>query len=152
MWHAHGILVAMGYDRRKMRSMKRKDKARKTQHTSSKRKISETIWEFVGDFIREGETLSERQVRLTIACIAWSIACQQKPEERQKMLDEFMARSLQPNSRVTLAELAAIRRDIEKLVSRKRHLFLTDLRLILDARLVPVPGGERIEAMSATLG
>lgn len=106
----------------------------------------------MGDFIREGETLSERQVRLTIACIAWSIACQQKPEERQKMLDEFMARSLQPNSRVTLAELAAIRRDIEKLVSRKRHLFLTDLRLILDARLVPVPGGERIEAMSATLG
>lgn len=132
--------------------MKRKNKNKPVQSTPAKRKISEMIWEFAGDFIREGDTFSERQVRLTIACIAWSIACQQEPEERQKMLDEFAARSIQLNPRVTPAELAAIRKDIDKMVSRKRELFPNDLRLIVRAQLVPVAGGERIEAVSATLG
>jgi hypothetical protein len=50
---------------------RKKDKRRRID-TPQKRKVSEIIWEFAGDFIRMGDTLEEKHSLLNAACSAWS--------------------------------------------------------------------------------
>ena len=70
--------------------MERRNKDRRRRTTvKGKRKISEVVWEFAGDFIRMGDTLDERQSLLNAACSAWNIACN-PPEVRQRNLDKYM--------------------------------------------------------------
>lgn len=65
--------------------MARKRDARRKKE-QRKRKISELIWEFAGDFIRRGETLEQRQSLLNAACSAWNMAC--NPGVLSKALDQ----------------------------------------------------------------
>lgn len=65
---------------------RKRDKRRRNGH--QKRKISEMIWEFAGDFIRMGETPEQRQSHLSAACSAWNIAC--NPTALEKGLDQYV--------------------------------------------------------------
>ena len=131
--------------------MKRKKNDKRTSQTSTKRKISEMIWEFAGDFIRLGRTQEQKEIRLIAASSAWNIACN-PPEKQKALLDQYMAGFLRYNPSTDPANSAAIRNDMEALVKRKLKMFPTDLRQIVSARLVPMGDKDRIEAVSATIG
>lgn len=130
--------------------MKDKKKDKRLAQTPAKRKISEMVWEFAGDFVRMGKTQGEKEVRLIAASSAWNIACN-KPEQRRKLLDDYMAGYLRFNPHTDPANAAAIRSDMEKLVERKLKLFPMDMRQIVNARLVPVRDQDRIEVLSARI-
>ena len=66
--------------------MKRKNKDNQLSHPPAKRKISEMICEFAGDFIRLGKNHEHKQCLLNAACTAWNIACV-PAHNRQKALD-----------------------------------------------------------------
>jgi len=91
--------------------MKRKNNDESTPHTPAKRKISEMVWEFAGDFIRLGTTQGQKETRLIAASSAWNIACN-PPEQQQKLLDRYMAEYLGVNLDTDPANAAAIRSDM----------------------------------------
>jgi hypothetical protein len=124
--------------------MRRKSKA------PGKRKISEMILEFAGDFIHAGATVEQRQVRLTAASSAWNIASN-PPDQRQKLLDEFIAQYQRFNPRTDPVNAAAIRSDMEKLIQAKLRLFSADTRRIVSARLTRVGDSDRIETAAGTI-
>ena len=72
--------------------MKRKKKPlQQSAHPGPpKRKISEMIQEFAGDFIRLGKTPEDKQNYLNGACVAWNIASA-PAERRKKLVDHFLA-------------------------------------------------------------
>lgn len=115
-----------------------------------KRKMSDMIWEFAGDFIRMAETVEERQSLLNAACSAWNMAC--NPAALGKALDRYMREYQRFNSNADRAELAGVRGNMEKLIQKKLEMFPGDLRQIVGAELMRVGDKDRIEVMSATVG
>jgi hypothetical protein len=69
---------------------KKKQPQQSAQPGLTKRKISEMIQEFAGDFIRLGKTPEGKQNYLNGACVAWNIASA-PPERRSKLVDHFLA-------------------------------------------------------------
>jgi hypothetical protein len=131
--------------------MKRKKKDNRLSYPPAERKISEMIWEFAGDFIRLGDTQGQKEARLIAVSNAWNIACN-PPEHRQKLLDRYMTEYLRFNPDTDLANVPAMRRDVEMLLERKLKRFPKDLRQIVSAHLVPMGDKDRIEVVSARTG
>ena len=113
-----------------------------------KRKISELILEFAGDFIRMAETPGEKQNRLNAACSAWNIACHPS-DKRQAMVAAYVAGYRRYNPREDEQQIEAIRKDLEALVQRKLQMFRNDSRLVVNARFVPSGDNDRLEVVSA---
>jgi hypothetical protein len=114
-----------------------------------KRKISEMIWEFAGDFLRMAETVEERQSLLNAVCSAWNMAC--NPAALEKALDQYMREYQRFNSNADQTELAGVRSNMEKLVQKKLEMFPGDHRQIVGAQLMREEDKDRIEVMSATV-
>ncbi len=131
-----------------MKRKKSKDRRQRNQ-PSARPKISQSIWEFAGDFIGMGETLDMRQSFLNAAGSAWNIACD-RPEVRKKGLDQFMREYQKFNPDADQEHLAEVRSDMEKLIEAKLRMFPHDLRRVVHARIVTVGGQERIEAAALT--
>ena len=126
-------------------------KRKKERHridAPQKRKMSEIIGDFAGDFIGMGDTPEEKQSLLNAACSAWSIACH-SPEIRKKHLDHYMREYRRFNPGADEEELAGVRSNMEKLIQKKREMFPADLRQIVGARIFKSGNKDRIEIMSA---
>ncbi len=136
----------MGYVMRRKKQKRQPDRS----PASDKRKISESIWEYAGHFIRMGDAPEERQSLLNAACSAWNIACD-PPEWRKASLDRYMVEYRRYNTDADEAQMAGVRSNMEKLVEKKLEMFPTDLRQIVGARIVPSGDEDRIEVASATL-
>ena len=117
---------------------------------SGKPKISQSIWEFAGDFIRMGDTLEKRHSLLNAACSAWNIACN-SPETRKLHLDHYLREYRRFNLGADEEELADVRSYTEKLIERKLAMFPTDLRQIVGARIFTSGDKDRIEIISARM-
>ncbi len=126
---------------------RKRDKRRSTGQR--KRKISEMIWEFAGDFIRMSETVEQRQSLLNAACSAWNMAC--NPPVLGKSLDQYMCEYQRFNANADPAELAGVRSNMEKLIQKKLEMFPGDMRQIVGAQLMREGDKDRIEVMSATI-
>ena len=100
-----------------------------------KRKLSEMISEFAGDFIRLGETPEAKQNYLTGACTAWNIASA-LPGRRKKLVDDFVAEYKRHNPNIDEAALLAIRKDMEHLIDVKLKMFPHDIRQIVNAQYI----------------
>jgi hypothetical protein len=129
---------------------RKKDKRRRVD-TPHKRKMSEIIWDFAGDFIRMGDTPEEKESLLNAACSSWSIACN-LPEFRKKNLDHYMREYRRLNPSADEEELAGVRSNMEKLIQKKLEMFPNDLRQIVGARILKSDDKDRIEIMSARVG
>jgi hypothetical protein len=125
-----------------------KKKRRRRPAVQGRRKISELVWEFAGDFIRMGDTPDERQSLLNAACSAWNMACN-PPEVRQRNLDSYMKEYLRHNRGADKEEVDGVRDNMEKLIAQKLKLFPDDLRQIVGAQMVQSDGKDRIEVVSA---
>jgi hypothetical protein len=120
-----------------------------TTQGSGKPKISESIWEFAGDFIRMGGTLEARQSLLYAACSAWNLACNM-PELRKRHLDKYILEYRKHNPGADEEQVFEVRSNLEKLIEAKLTKFPNDLRQIVSARIFKVGDKERIEATAAT--
>jgi hypothetical protein len=116
----------------------------------TKRKLSEMIAEIGAGFIGAGKTLEERQNRLNAVCTAWNIASG-SPELRQQQLERYGEGYLRSNPATSPSDLANILKDLNTLMERKLQLFPDDHRQIVNAQVVEVGTGFRIEVASATL-
>lgn len=131
--------------------MKRKNKDNQLSHSPAKRKISEMILSFAGDFLSLGKTQEHKQRLLNVACSAWNLACV-PADNRQKALDRYMTEYQRLNPQVTQVGCADALSDMEKLIEVKLRLFPMDLRQIVNARFVRVGDQDRLEAAAITVG
>ena len=112
--------------------------------------MSEMISEMAAGFLGVGDTIGERQNRLTAACSAWNMACG-SPEVRRRQLEQYKEGYLRFNPATSPTDLANILKDLETLIERKLKMFPDDKRQIVSARVVMVGNAYRIEVASATL-
>jgi len=131
-----------------MKRKQRKKGRSSCDASAPRRKISEMIWEFAGDFIRFGDTLEDRQNRLNAACSAWNMACN-PPEARRRMLDQYVDSYRTYNPHTASEDLSAIRRDMETLMQNKLRLFPDVRSQIVSAQITQVAGKDRIDVASA---
>lgn len=122
---------------------------RKKSKNPPKRKMSEMISEMAAGFLAVGDTIDERQNRLTAACSAWNMACV-PPEVRQEMLDKYAEGYMGFNRATSPADLANIMKDMQSLIQRKLEMFPDDNRRIVGARAIMVGDNFRIEVESAS--
>ena len=116
----------------------------------AKRKMSEMISEMATGFLGVGNTIGERQNRLTAVCNAWNMACG-SPGVRQRQLDQYRAGYLRFNPATSPSDLDNIIKDIETLIERKLKMFPDDKRQIVSAKVIKVGDSFRIEVASARL-
>ena len=122
----------------------------KNSDPSPKRKMSEMISEMAAGFLGVGNSIEERQNRLTAACSAWNMACG-SPESRKRQLEQYKDGYLRFNHATSPTDLANILKDMELLIERKLKMFPDDKRQIVSATVVKVGTDYRIEVASATL-
>ena len=101
---------------------KKKNRQRSRPKRPQQRKMSEMILEIASGFIHGASSTQEKQNRLEAACCAWNIACC-PPENREKILDEYVAGYALYNPATDAEGLAEVRAVMEKLVERKLSLF-----------------------------
>jgi hypothetical protein len=128
---------------------KKKSKSEQSSQAGPpKRKLSEMISEFAGDFIQLGETPEAKQNYLMGACTAWNIASA-PPEHRKKLVDDFVMGYKRHNPNTDEAAISAIRKDMEHLIDMKLKMFPHDNRQIVNAQYISTKEGDRIEVASA---
>lgn len=132
--------------------MTRKAKQRpgKARHRPSAQRVSEMVWEFAGEFINLGASAEEKQNRLNAACSAWNMACE-PPNVREKLLGQYVREYKRHNPHTDDKELAAIQKDMEKLIESKLRLFPDVHRQIIGAQITRGEGKDRIDVVSAAL-
>ena len=124
-----------------------KRKRRLSHQTPSSPKISKSLLDFAGEFIRMGDTLEDRQNRLNAACSAWNMACNTL-EFRMKNLDQYVRGYGKFTPDADSEHLANVRKDMETLIETKLKMFPHDLRQVIEAKIVSVDGGERVDAVA----
>ncbi len=132
-----------------MNRKKNKDRQQRPQ-SSARPKISQSILEFAGEFIRMGDMLEDRQNRLNAACSAWNMACN-TPELREEHLRQYVQRYGEFTPEANAEDLANVRKDMETLIGRKLKMFSNDLRQVIGASIISEGGKERVEAVAAKL-
>lgn len=130
--------------------MKPKNKDTHLPRPLAKRKISEMILEFAGDFLSLGKTQEHKQCLLNAACSAWNIACV-PADSRQKAMDRYMTEYRRLNPRMDETGYADVRSDMDNLIQMKLKLFPADVRQIVNARFVRVGDQDRLEAAAMTV-
>ena len=146
-----GVLCHLCGRKEENSRMKQKgNNERRPADKGAKPRISQSIWEFAGEFICLGGTLKQRESQLNAACSAWNIASNQ-PELRKKHLDHFLREYKKHNPGSGEEQVAAIRGDMETLIERKLSMFPSDLRQIVNARIVKVGDREHIEVAAAAV-
>lgn len=133
-------------------AMKRKNRKQRAGRgmSASTQKVSEMVWEFAGEFIRLGDTVEQKQIRVTAACSAWNMACN-PPEVRNRSLDQYIKSYRSYNPEVTDEEISAILSDMERLIQNKLRLFPDVHKQIVGAQVTQVEGKDRIDVASASL-
>jgi len=130
--------------------VKKQNKDYQLSYPPAKRKISEMILEFAGDFLNLGKTQEHKQCLLNAACSAWNIACI-PADNRQNALDRYMTEYQRLNPQMDEAGYVDARSDMENLIQVKLKLFPMDLRQIVNARFVRVGDQDRLEAAAITV-
>jgi hypothetical protein len=122
----------------------------KNPDPSTKRKISEMISEMAASFISGGNTLEEKENRLTAACSAWNMA-NGSPENRRHQLEKYIEEYRRFNPATSPSDVAGVLKVMESLIERKLAMFPDDKRQIVSSKIVMVGKDYRIEVASANL-
>ena len=130
---------------------KKTEKRHKKPAPRERRKLSEVIWEYAGDFIGMGDTLDERQSLLNAACSAWNIACN-SADIRNRYVNRYIKEYRRYNRDADEEDVQGVTGNIEKLIEKKLELFPADARLIVGARIIESGDKRRIEVVSAKVG
>ena len=115
---------------------------------STRKKMSEMVSEFAGDFIRLGEDNRKRNINLQLACSAWNLANLSKPQRKKAFrmyMDDF--RKLNPE-----ADFAAVEHNLKQLILEKLARFPLELATIISAEYKEGDDENRISIVSVPKG
>ena len=117
---------------------------------SKKKKISEMVLDFAGDYIAMGDDIEEKQQYLNSAVSAWNIACLDE-KGRKRSIKKYMAQYRKLNPMQSKRDFRDVEEDLRLLIKQKEKLY-PEIRIqIVDAHIKEINGKNHVTVMSLNI-
>jgi len=117
---------------------------------SKKKKISEMVLNFAGDYIAMGDDIEEKQQYLNSAVSAWNIACLDE-KARKRSIKKYIAEYRKLNPTQSKQDFRDVEEDLRLLIKQKEKLY-PEVRLqIIDARIQEINGKSHVTVASLNI-
>ena len=117
---------------------------------SKKRKISEMVLGFAGDYVAMGENIEEKQEYLNGAVSAWNIACLDE-EDRKRAIKKYMKEYRKLNPTHSKQDLRDVEEDLRLLIKQKENLYPEVRVQIVNAHIQEIDGKDHVTVMSLSV-
>lgn len=114
---------------------------------SKRKKISEMVLDFAGDYIAMGTDIEDKQQYLNSAVSAWNIACLDK-KDRKRSIKKYMSEYRRLNPEQTKKDLSDVKKDMKSLIKQKENLYPEVRIQIFDAQIQEVDGKNHVTVAS----
>jgi hypothetical protein len=106
---------------------------------SKRKKISEMVADFAGDYIALGEDIEEKQQYLNGAVSAWNIACLDE-KARKRSIKKYMTEYRKINPTQSKQDFRDVEEDLRLLIKQKDKLYPEVRTQIVDAHIKEING------------
>lgn len=106
---------------------------------SKRKKISEMVLNFAGDYIALGDDIEEKQQYLNSAVSAWNIACLDE-KARKRSIKKYMAQYRKLNPTQSRRDFRDVEEDLRLLITQKEKLYPEVRIQIVDAHIKEING------------
>jgi len=106
---------------------------------SKRKKISEMVLNFAGDYIALGDDIEEKQQYLNSAVSAWNIACLDE-KARKRSIKRYMAQYRKLNPTQSRRDFRDVEEDLRLLITQKEKLYPEVRIQIVDAHIKEING------------
>jgi len=110
---------------------------------SKRKKISEMVLDFAGDYIAMGEDIEDKQQYLNSAVSAWNIACLDE-KERKRSIKNYMAQYRKLNPTQSKRDFRDAEKDLRLLITQKQKLYPEVWVQIVDAHINEINGKNHV--------
>lgn len=117
---------------------------------SKRKKISEMVLNFAGDYIAMGDDLEEKQQYLNSAVSAWNIACLDE-EARKRSIKKYMAEYRKLNPRQSKRDFRDVEKNLRLLIKQKEKLYPEVRVQIGDAQIQEINGKNHVTVASLNI-
>jgi hypothetical protein len=117
------------------------------RNKSKRKKISEMVLDFAGDYIAMGEDIEEKQQYLNSAVSAWNIACLDK-KARKRSIKKYMAEYRKLNPTQSKRDFRDVEEDLILLIKQKEKLYPEERVQIVDAHIQEINGKNHVTVAS----
>ncbi|MBU0999717.1 hypothetical protein KKG24_05490 [Patescibacteria group bacterium] len=104
------------------------------RNVSKRKKISEMVLDFAGDYIAMGEDIEEKQQYLNSAVSAWNIACLDE-KARKRSIKKYMSEYRKLNPTQSKQDFRDVEEDLRLLIKQKEKLYPEDRVQIVTANI-----------------
>jgi hypothetical protein len=117
---------------------------------SKKKKISEMVLDFAGDYIAMGDDIEEKQQYLNSAVSAWNIACLDE-KAKKRSIKEYMAEYRKLNPTQSKQDFRDVKEDLRLLIKQKERLYPEVRVQIVDAHIQEIDGKNHVTVASLNM-
>ena len=120
------------------------------RNKSKRKKISEMVMDFAGDYIAMGEDIEDKQQYLNSAVSAWNIACLDE-KDRKRSIKKYMAEYRKLNPTQNRQDFRDVEDDLSLLIKQKEKLYPEVRVQIVDAHIKEVNGKNHVTVASLSI-
>jgi glycerol-3-phosphate cytidylyltransferase-like family protein len=120
------------------------------RNKSKRKKISEMVMDFAGDYIAMGEDIEDKQQYLNSAVSAWNIACLDE-KDRKRSIKKYMAEYRKLNPAQSKQDFRDVEDELRLLIKQKEKLYPEVRVQIVDAHIKEVNGKNHVTVASLTI-
>jgi len=117
---------------------------------SERKKISEMVLDFAGDYIAMGDDIEEKQQYLNSAVSAWNIACLDE-KARKRSIKKYMAEYRKLNPKQSERDFRDVEEDLRLLIKQKEKLYPEVRVQIVDAHIKEINGKNHVTVASLNI-
>jgi hypothetical protein len=110
---------------------------------SKRKKISEMVLDFAGDYIAMGEDIEDKQQYLNSAVSAWNIACLDE-KTMKRSIKKYMAEYRKLNPRQSKRDFRDVEEDLRLLIKQKEKLYPEVRIQIVEAHIQEINGKNHV--------
>jgi hypothetical protein len=117
---------------------------------AKRKKISEMVLDFAGDYITMGEDIEDKQQYLNSAVSAWNIACLDE-KDRKRSIKKYMAEYRRINPTQSKQDFLDVEENLRLLIKQKEKLYPEVRIQILDAQIQEIDGKNHVTVASLNI-
>jgi hypothetical protein len=117
---------------------------------SKRKKISEMVLDFAGDYIALGEDIEEKQQYLNSAVSAWNIACLDE-KAGKRSIKKYMTEYRKLNPTRNKRDFVDIEENLRLLIAQKEKLYPEVRIQIVDAQIQEINGKNHVTVASLNM-
>jgi hypothetical protein len=120
------------------------------RNKSKRKKMSEMVLDFAGDYIAMGDDIEEKQQYLNSAVSAWNIACLDEKAQK-RLIKKYMAEYRKLNPTQSKRDFRDVEEDLILLIKQKTKLYPEERVQIVDAHIQEINGKNHVTVASLNI-